>query len=191
MRAPSLHLGTVTGLVVAVALALLPGVLHAEPGAAELRISAPVQATVGDEVELQLTLLTAEGEPIEGATITLYEQVAFMDTKPAEVVVSGAATDAAGRAAIHYIARREGARSLTVRYEGDEEHAAAAVTVELPVLAGDQTYLVERLPGIPGVNRFLVVGILVIVWGTMFIIAAHVVAIARAGADAPDGEVAA
>ncbi len=177
-----LLLRSLVAAVLIIAGGLLPAVAHAEPGPTELRLSAPITVAVGDAVELRATLLTAAGEPIDGAVVVLYERAGFMNVNAREVAVASVSTDAGGVAVIRYVARREGARQLTVRYEGSEEHAAADVAIELSVAAGAQIYVVEAPPGIPGVNRFLVMTILAGVWGTMLVVALHVVAIAREGA---------
>jgi hypothetical protein len=160
---------------------LLPAAAHAEPGPTELRLSAPITVDVGDAVELHATL-TAGGEPVDGAVVVLYERAGFMNVGAREVAVASVSTDEGGVAVIKFVARREGARQLTVRYEGSEEHAPADVAIELTVAAGAQTYIVDAQPGIPGVNRFLVMTVLAGVWGTMLVVALHVVAIAREGA---------
>lgn len=162
--------------------AFAPGVARAEPGVTELQVSAPVEAAIGDALELRIVLIDSDdAASIPGATVTLYERTGFMDVSAREVAVASAVTADDGAAVIRFRARREGVRNLIVRFDGDPDHGASFAEFELPVAPGPAIYTVEPPPGIPGVNRFLVVGILVVVWGTMFIIAAHVVAIAREG----------
>ncbi len=168
-------------LVASLAAALATGSAAAQTASTVLQVSAPAAASVGDRLELRVSLRTALGEPVEGARVTLTERAGFMDTSTQEVAVASATTDADGEAVLRFMARREGTRSLTARYDGDDDLAAASVTLDLPVAAGVQTYIVESQPGIPGVNRFLLMSVLVIVWGTMFIVAAHVLLIAREG----------
>lgn len=168
-------------LLLALAVWIVPSSLHAEPEPAELRVSAPVGATVGDRIDFGVTLLDAGGEPIGGAPVALYEQAGFMGVSGREVAVAVASTSEDGTAVLRYAVRREGARAFTVRYEGDADHAPASAAIDLPVAAGAATYTVEPPTGIPGVNRFLVIAVLVVVWGTMLIVALHVIAIAREG----------
>ncbi len=165
----------------ALAGAFAPGVVRAEPGATELQVSAPVEAAIGDALELRAVLIASDQASVPGAAVTLYERTGFMDVSEREVAIASAVTDDDGVAVIRFIARREGVRDLIVRFDGDSDHGASFATFELPVAPGPAIYTVEPPPGIPGVNRFFVVGILVVVWGTMFIVAAHVVAIAREG----------
>ncbi len=182
MMRPRLVLSLLLPMVAAVAGEFAPGVVHAEPGATELRVSAPVAAAIGDALKLRIVLIASDAaESVPGAPVTLYERTGFMGVSPREVMVASAVTGDDGAAVIRFTARREGVRNLVVRFDGDPDHGASFATFELPVAAGPAIYTVEPPPGIPGVNRFLVVGILVVVWGTMFIIAAHVIAIAREG----------
>lgn len=168
--------------IVLAALALTAGTAYGEPGPVELRLAAPAGAAIGDVVRVQVTIVDADGEPVARARLVLSEHVSFLDAKPNSAVVAGATSNAAGVAVIAFVARREGTRSLTVSYAGDDAHAPAFVSFELPVAAGGPVYHVDPPSSIPGVNRFLVIGVLVAVWGTMLIVALHVVGIAREGA---------
>lgn len=178
-------------LLVATLLALAalyaPSLLHAAPAPVVLRLSAPVAVTVGDSTLLEATLTSEAGEPIEGALVTLYERAAFFDLSTREIVVASAITNDEGRANLHFDARRTGARDLVARFARDEAYAAAEARIELAVREGAQVYAVESQPGIPGVNRFLLIAILSAVWGTMLIVALHVVAIAREGDEGAAG----
>lgn len=164
------------------ALALTAGTAYGEPGPVELRLAAPARAAIGDIVRMQVTIVDADGEPVAGARLLLSERVSFLDASPEAAVVAGATSNAAGVAVITYVARREGTRRLTVSYAGDATHAPASVAIELPVAPGSAVYHVDLPSSIPGVNRFLVIGVLVAVWGTMLVVALHVVGIAREGA---------
>ena len=161
---------------------LTPASIHAQPAPAELRLSAPVSTAIGETITLQATLLTASGEPIERASIVLFEQTGFLDVSAREIEITSGVTTDTGVAILRYIARREGVRNLIARYEGSDDAGATSIAIELPVATGGATYSVEPPPGIPGVNRFLIVALMAVVWGTMLVVAAHVVAIAREGA---------
>lgn len=167
------------------ALMVTAGTAYGEPGPVELRLAAPATAAIGDVVRLQVTIVDANGEPVAGARLLLSERVSFLDARPENAVVAGATSDAMGVAVITYVARREGTRSLTVNYAGDAVHAPASVAIELPVAPGSAVYHVDPPSSIPGVNRFLVIAVLVAVWGTMLVVALHVVGIAREGAADP------
>lgn len=179
-------------LAVAALISAAPNVVHAEPDGTTLQVSGPVGATVGDTVELTATLTDAAGEPVANVQVLVVEQLGFLDTKQNDVTVASAATSDEGVAVIRYATRRDGDRSLLVWFPGSTDFAEASAGFEFTVTPGPATYTVEAPPGIPGVNRFFVIAVLVIVWGTMLVIAGHVVAIAREGAvsELDEGEVA-
>lgn len=179
-RAQHGRLGVIALLVVALTLTT-PAYVAAEPGAAEIRVSAPVDARIGDAVEVTATLVDPALGPVAGATITMTESVEFMDSGAAEVLVSSARTDEDGRAVLRYIARRAGAREFVVRFDGNDDYEPVRGAFTLPVADGGSSYHVEAPPGVPGVNRFLLVALMTGVWGTMLVVAVHVVAIARQG----------
>ncbi len=168
-------------LTVAALISVVPSTAHAEPGGTTLQVSGPVAATVGDTVELVATLTDAAGEPVADVQLLVEERVGFLDTKVSDVTVASAATNDDGVAVIRYAARRDGDRSLLVWFPGTSEFAEASAGFEFTVASGPATYTVEAPPGIPGVNRFAVIAVLVVVWGTMLIVAGHVTAIAREG----------
>ena len=168
-------------LAVVALISVAPSAVHAEPGGTTLQVSGPVGAAVGDTVELVVTLTDAAGEPVANMQLLVDERVGFLDTKVSDVTVASAATNDDGVAMIRYAARREGARSLLVRFPGTSDFAETSAGFEFTVAAGLATYTVEAPPGIPGVNRFVVMAVVIAVWGTMLIVAWHVAAIAREG----------
>lgn len=173
--------------LVALLLWAAPAVMQAEPEATTLQVTAPTVASIGQDMHFAVTLLDAAGQPIARGRVQVYERVQFMDAAAEDVLVAAGTTAEDGTALIHYVVRRSGARAFTVSYAGNDNHAPQSASFEMPVAGGGQIYEVERPAGIPGVSRFLVSGILMIVWGTMLIIALHVVAIVRAGGP-PEGE---
>jgi hypothetical protein len=161
-----------------------PGTARAQATGTTLQVSGPIEASVGDTVELMATLKDAAGAPVAGVQLLVEERLGFFDTKAGDVTVASAATAGDGVAAIRYVARREGARSLIVRFPGNSEFAATSAGLEFAVASGPATYTVEAPPGIPGVNRFVLILVLAGVWGTMLVVAGHVAAIARSGGQA-------
>ncbi len=155
-----------------------------------LTIAAPVSVTVGENARLSATAVDPSGAPIPGVKVHLFEATEFLGSLPQDVEVAQATTDANGIATLAYTARRSGARALKVLFDGDVRHQPGALELQMGVNEGAATYSVTPPPGIPGVNRFFVSAIIIAVWGTMFIVALHVLAIVRAGneADAEQGE---
>jgi hypothetical protein len=172
--------GVAVALVIVLSLTA-PTPAGADHGDAEIRVSAPVGARIGDTVEVIATLVDPLSGPVAGATVSMAETVEFMDSGSTEVVVSSARTGGDGRAILRYTVRRAGPRELVVRFDGDEHHPPVGGAFTLTIADGGSSYLVEPPPGVPGVNRFLLVALMTGVWGTMLVVALHVVAIARQG----------
>lgn len=179
-------------LLLAAAASVVPSAASAEPGVATLQVSGPVGATIGDTVELTATLIDSEGTPVADVQLLVEERLGFFDTKVGDVVVASAATNDDGVAVIRYVARRDGDRSLLIRFPGNKDFAEATADFSFGVEPGSATYTVEAPPGIPGVNRLVLIVLLVGIWGTMLVVAGHVAAIVRRGATAErrEGEVA-
>jgi len=173
-----------TCLLAVVATVAGSSVARAQQDAPTLQIGAPVSASIGETVEIVATLTAPDGSPLAGQLLELVEMLGLFDVAARDVVVASAATDQTGTAHIRYVARRDGARALTVSFRGNGQLAAVSAGFELPVASAGATYTVEAPPGIPGVNRFVLVALLAAVWGTMFIVAIHVAGIALAGRSA-------
>lgn len=158
----------------------------------QLGLSAPVGAALGSRVPLSISAGDASGAPIAGAQLRLVEVTGFYGLDPQEIEVARAVTAKDGTATLEYVARRTGTRVLKATFAGDVTHAPASLDVKLEVGDGPALYHVEPPAGIPGVSRFFVSGIIIAVWGTMFIVAMHVVGIVRAsrneGSEAEDGD---
>lgn len=182
------HVALAAALMAALLVAAAPAVTFAQAAGTTLQVSGPVEARIGDAVELSALLLDAGGQPVPGVQLLAEERLGFFDTKATDVTVASAATGADGVAVIRYVARREGARTLTVRFPGNASFGAASAGLDFVVSGGPATYTVEAPPGIPGVNRFVVITVLLAVWGTMFVVASHVAAITRVGAVADESE---
>jgi len=154
----------------------------------QLALTAPVGASLGNKVAFSIAAGDTTGAPIAGAKLQLVEVTGFYGLDPQEVDVARAVTAADGTATLEYIARRTGTRTLKAIFPGDSQHAPASLDVQLDVGDGPSLYVVHPPTGIPGVNRFFVSGIIIAVWGTMFIVAMHVVGIVRAGRTEGSGE---
>lgn len=154
----------------------------------QLALVAPVESVRGRHVDISVTASDASGVPIPAARILLVETVEFYGMEPRAVEVASATTGKDGVARLEYLPRRTGERALKVMLDGNAARAPSSVELKLAVGDGPATYRVEPPAGIPGVNRFLVSTIIVIVWGTMFIVTMHVVAIVRAGRDGLEEE---
>jgi hypothetical protein len=187
---PSMRLLAHTTRITLVALIvwLVPAAVSAALTPTELRVSAPAVASVGDVVQLRATLSAADGSPIVGARVVVYERLGFMGVSSRDVAIASGQTQDDGVAAIRFTARREGPRALSVRFAGDDANGAADAALELPVAAGVATHTVEGAPGVPGVSRLLLIAAIVIAWGTMFFVAFNVVQIARDGLVAEGAE---
>jgi hypothetical protein len=154
----------------------------------KLTVSAPVGATTGETAPLMVNAVDPVGKPIAGARAHLMETVSFLGSLEQDVEVAVGTTNKDGQATLAYTARRTGARALKVVFDGNVDHKPSSLALQLAVTDAGQTYHVEPPPGIPGVNRFLVSGVIITVWGTMFIVAWHVLAIVRAGRGDPETE---
>lgn len=146
-------------------------------------LSAPHQMSIGQPMEVQADFHSeADKAPIAGMTVTFHEEVTFGGVT-SDVELGQAVTDANGLAALTYAPRAAGTHEIHVRYaygDGQAEDAAASITVPA---TGQQLYRSTAGVKIPGLNVWLLMALVAIVWAILLSVAFRVVAIARAGAD--------
>jgi len=143
-------------------------------------LALPDQAAVGRPMEVQAHFHSASDEAIPGLTVTFHEEVTFGGVT-SDVELGRAVTDEDGYAALTYQPRTSGSHEIHVRYtyeDGEEEDAAASITVPA---AGEQLYRSTAGIKIPGLNVWLLMALVAIVWTILISVAVRVIAIARAG----------
>ncbi len=162
------------------------GAIASSAQAAQLEVRlvpvAPVQA--GQPTELTATVTDA-GVPAPGISVTFYTTETFARVT-GDAEIGRAVTDASGVATVTYEPRETGPRNIradATAKDGTVTKASASITVEGSL---EQQYVQTAGIRIPGVNSWLIMGLLAVVWGTLLFIAVTVIRIAAAGwADGP------
>ncbi len=153
---------------------------HASPFT--VSIAGATNAVVGQPGEISATLVSPDsGKPMSGVNVTFLAHAAFgkMD---GFVEVGQATTNSQGVATVSYVPREPGDQAIKVSYVpvpgAKAEEASGTISV-----AGAPVQLYTPTAGIqvPGLNSWLIVGLLTIVWGTLFGVGVTVIRIARAG----------
>jgi len=157
----------------------------ADAAHARLEVKGPSQITVGDSVNVQALLHSADdGLSIAGAAVTFYMEASF-DGVDGEVLLGQAVTDQNGVASLDYQPRSAGVHQFRVEYvtlgASAPEEAFWSHTV---TGATGQLYQSRAGVRIPGLNVWLIMAVLATVWAILLSVALRVVAIARAGAEA-------
>lgn len=160
---------------------LLPvgGVAHASH--LNVRVDTPAQALVGQPVQLQAHLTNDSGQPVSGATVAFYTQATFLGVT-GDQEIARAVTDANGLAVATYEPRDAGVRDIRVDYalpgDATAEHVTATVTAD-----GAPRQFIRQTAGvqIPGLNSWLIIAVVSIVWTILFGVGVTVVRVAHAG----------
>ncbi len=172
--------------MVSIALGVAAFALVGAAGASHVtaEVSVPDQVAIGQPVEVRASFHSdSNAASVAGMTVIFHEEVALGGVT-GDVELGRAVTDENGVAVLAYEARAAGEHQIHVRYtfgDGDAEDAAASFTVP----AGTQQ-LYRSTAGIkiPGLNVWLLMALVAIVWAILLSVAARVIAIAHAGADA-------
>jgi len=154
----------------------------ADASHAKLEVKPPSQLTVGDSVDIQAVLRSADdGLPIAAATVTFYMKASFGGID-GEVELGRAVTDENGAAILLYQPRSEGEHQIRVEYLTPGASEPEEVTWSHSV-AGATGQLYRSTAGvqIPGLNVWLLIALVSGVWAILLSVALRVVAIARDG----------
>ncbi len=170
------------GLLVLVVLAL-GSAATAHASHVKVEVIEPASAIAGQPSELSAALTSADtGQPVVGLTVTFFAHASFSGVE-GYMEIGRAVTNNEGVAAISYAPRESGPHDIRMDYVpsagGTVEQATAAVSVDG---SAGQLYVQKAGIQVPGLNSWLIIGLLSVVWGILFFVAVAVIRIARAGA---------
>ena len=180
------------GLAALLALAGTLGVAAADPGHDAAEQHAPAAAPVG---ELSLPAVGAGGQrvtlearlhgsgAIAGAEVVFVSPVRFAGAE-GEAVLGRAVTDEQGVARLAYVPRWEGETRVIARFAGGEQYGTAETSATMVVRPAAQLYQETAGVRVPGVNVWLLAGVLGAVWGTYLVVMVVLGLVARRGQEA-------
>jgi hypothetical protein len=168
------------GLVVLVVLAV-GAAAPARASHVQVKVVEPTPAIAGQASELDAALTSADtGQPVAGMAVTFLAHGSFDDVS-GYMEIGRAVTNSQGIAAISYAPREAGTHDIRIDYVlsagGTTEEATASVAV---AGAGDQLFVQTAGIQVPGLNSWLIIGLLSVVWGILLFVAITVVRIAHA-----------
>jgi len=163
----------------------------AAPGPDDSEIEAEVTVSdeprVGEPSEIRVVLRHAEdGSPVPDVKVRVLQDKSFMDVEGV-VELIGARTDEDGVAVMTFIPRRPGEQELLIEYLLPEAIEPASTTASLMVADGGQIFQSEAGVNIPGLGVWAIFAVITTVWALLLLIAARVIAVARAGGVPPPG----
>lgn len=161
-------------------LLLIPGVAHGED--VSIGVGAPGSVAVGDDVEVK-AIVTAAGEPVEGAIVSLTYATAFAG-KSGRVELDRETTSADGIALLSYTQMAADNGEMRVEYVGPENVTVAPVVFDIEVQPdGEQQHRSEAGVSIPWLNGWVVIGLIMIVWALIVYSAIQLVLVGRGASD--------
>ncbi len=177
--------GTLGRVGIGVSVLFLLVVVAAGPAAAEaeLKIEAPGQVVVGDQVVVKATV-TDGGAPVVGAEVAL-SFLARLGGESGWVAVATGTTNETGVVTLAY-EQRALAERMRVEYFGPDGQENTEFAVE--IVDGGQLYRSDAGADLPIFGVWWIVAVLAIVWGLVIL---AVVGIVRVGGASGTGETAA
>jgi hypothetical protein len=151
----------------------------------KLQIEGPAEVAVGHSVGVQATLRSADdGLPVAGAAVTFYTHASF-DGVSSKVELGKAVSGKDGVAILNYQPRTSGEHEILVEYltPGSAEPEVATWS-HVAADGGSQMYWSTAGMNVPGLNVWLIIGVVSTVWLILVSVALRVIAIARSDDDA-------
>jgi hypothetical protein len=148
-------------------------------------IIVPDEAAVGRPVEIQAVLKGADdGVPMAGTPVLFFTDASFGGVE-GEVQLGQAVTDENGVAALIYEPRSASEHQIRIEYTLPGDSEPETITMSMNVASdGSQLYRSTAGVDIPGLNVWLLIAVVAIVWAILMSVAVRVIAIAHAGRDA-------
>ena len=183
-----LRVQRIASLLLAVALVwlLLVGTAGAQgPDATALELRLPPEGTVGQEMTVSARLTNETGVAVAGAEVAFRWAVKFMNVG-SDLELGRTVTDEQGTATLSVVHRGEGEMMITARFDGNTQYGPASATGAVPIQPGPPQYLEKAGVRIPGINVYLLAGVLGTVWSIYFVVMTLILLIAREGSGLAD-----
>ncbi len=148
-------------------------------------IIVPDEVTVGRPAEIQALLQGADdGAPMAGTLVAFFTDASFGGVE-GEVQLGQAVTDENGVATLIYEPRSASEHQIRIEYTLSGNSEPETITTSITVTSdGSQLYRSTAGVDIPGLNVWLIIALLAMVWAILMSVAVRVIAIAHAGRDA-------
>lgn len=167
--------------ILGAALFVLAGTASATTVKAEIDTLGP--ATAGETVDVQVSLRSADdGLAVADTLVTVYTDASFGGVS-GEVELGKAVTDENGIAVVSIQPRSAGEQELRVQYLPPGDTEPQVITTSISVSSAPQLHKSAAGVQIPGLNVWLIMGAIGLVWSVLLSVGLRVLAIARAGAD--------
>lgn len=169
------RLGAILGLAIAATLGLADVAL-ADHVRALCHVTVTSSAKLEQGYVLSATVTTADGRPVNEATVRFYELVEFAG--PREMLIATATTDGQGKASTTYLPASTGVREILVRFPGREHVLAASDRTTFDATVAAPPYRVEA-PALSAFSAAVPYGVAVVVLSVWSVIAFALLATAR------------
>ncbi|MDO8750525.1 MAG: hypothetical protein Q7K03_05220 [Dehalococcoidia bacterium] len=170
----------------ALAWLLLAGIAGAQGlDATALELRLPPEGTVGQEMTLSARLTNETGVAVVGAEVVFLRAVRFMNVG-SDLELGRTVTDEQGTATLSVVHRGEGEMMVTARFDGNTQYGPASASGSVHIQPGPPQYVEKAGVRIPGINVYLLAGILGTVWTLYFVVMTLILLIAREGSGLAD-----
>ena len=164
------------GLVLVAPLTLGAG--PAVPTSLTLNVASRVD--LGSPILIEATLRDQSGKPVGDAVVRLYTSATFLSTESGPIEIGDATTNENGVAIFEYVPSRNVTMEVRAEYQGDGQYEPSQATASFVVEGSRQLIQTHAGVNVPFLNKWVLVGVLTIIWSLYFFVATRVLRIAQA-----------
>ena len=159
------------GLLLSLQLLLgATGVASAEATTTQIELTLPDAGKVGQQFMAKALLTHDGGSPVAGVKVVFAAAAEFANVK-GEIELGGTSTDEQGVASFSYLPRSSGVQTITARFAGNGQYAAAESSSAISIDPGPQVHYEESGVRVPGVGVWLLAAALAVVWAAFLVVA--------------------
>ena len=147
----------------------------------DVRLTLPEHATLGGMITVRARLTDPhDGEPIPGATVTFEMPALWGEEFQGHMAIGIATTDENGVASITTQLRTSGDVEISAAFAGGGGFGPVEGGGSLEVAGSRQLYSPTAGIRVPGLNLWVLAGVIGVVWALYFLVGLRILAIARA-----------
>lgn len=177
-------------VLISLAIAVTVAVFGATPAGAEspsvgtkLELRSLPAVDLGDSIHVYARLLDESGKPVAKEEVVLYTSFTFMSTSSGPIEIGRATTDAAGVADIEYLPTRGGSTEVRAEFLGNTKYKSSQAVGTFVARGGQQIYGVQVGITVPFLSKWLLGGLLFIIWTLYLFVVTRVLRIVQDAAE--------
>ena len=145
-----------------------------------MAVSVAPRVELGSPTRIEATLRDQAGKPVGGAVVRLYTSATFLFTESGAIEIGKEITGPDGVAIFEYVPSRNVTTEVRAEYQGDDSYGPSHSTASFEVYGDRQLIQTHAGIQVSFINKWLLGGILIIIWSLYLFVVSRILRIAQA-----------